>query len=273
VAALPLAGFGVLAHARAADPHWHEAERRVYARDFRGRVGKVLRDTWLLYERARPQLDLPPGKRDPNQVEQLPPLLDEQLGELTRLGAGLRKAGPYGDADTRQEWENDVRHVEERAGQFAEAARALRAGAATPEQGGREEREFERLYLHRANDLLLEARKLHRDEVRPLLELAPRRRDPDALGRALTAAERMRRRLASLADEFGRAGPYVNSDVEAARQSGQRQAEAWARLFDLSTLGLRAGAAFPADDAAALRRQEEEVERLWKGEPAGADRP
>jgi hypothetical protein len=221
-------------------------------------------ESFSLYQgRVRPQLELPPRRRDPNQVGKLVPLLEEQAEALARLGGELVRAGPYDDPQTREAWQADVDRVRARQEQFAEAARALREGANTPEQDEQEEREFERQYQGRANELLTRARERYRRQVQPLLGQAAAGRDPAAAARVLPELAETQRRLASLAGELARAGPYGNENVEAARGSALRQAEAWARLLELAHACLRAGAGCSADDEAALRRQEEAAERLW----------
>jgi rhomboid protease GluP len=111
-------------------------------------------------------------------------------------------------------------------------------------------------------DIMNQSAEVYADEVQPVLETHPTRRDPEEVEAALTALAQQQSELETLAEQLVRAGPYGSPDAEEARQTSHAYVLAQAELFVLAQHILRLGDKRTDKDKQALRQQQEKVKDM-----------
>lgn len=106
------------------------------------------------------------------------------------------------------------------------------------------------------------AREVYQEDVEPLLEMHPTRRDAAKVEAALPILGEQQRELSALAEQLDRAGPYVSRQAEEARQVGQDYVRSMAEWFAFAEHLLQLGDKRTDKDRHALRKHEETVEDL-----------
>ncbi len=132
---------------------------------------------------------------------------------------------------------------------------------------GLSDEKFEKRYVDRTDKLTRTAEDLYRKEVKPLVDMNPIRRDPDAVERLLPRLEEMRSDLARLVAELEKVGPRHDEDSEEGRQAALAYAAAQAERCERLARYLRAGAHKTYRDEKALKEQDERVaekRKAWK---------
>jgi membrane associated rhomboid family serine protease len=262
--ALPWIGVQLLDHARATDPRWYRAERRVFDQHFKQRIAEVIDEAARLYElRVAPVLKERPAKRNEGQIRRALAASAETRPALQALADDLGRAGPYFDADTEHDRTSGQERAKDMDRQFAEAEDLLGRNANSPEQDENEERAFERQFLSRViPGTMRQAIALYQKEVQPLLATPPRQRDQAAVGKTLRSVEQLRQKLVNLTEALGEVGPYGNAEVETARQTAERYAAARVALLAAAARCLRAGENWTPADEASLQKQADAVASL-----------
>lgn len=122
-------GHHVLEHARLTEPMWKAAEEYHLLMRLRPEVQRSTKKAYELYEdKVEPLLEKHPTRRDPDQVEAVLPLLDEQQHELNAVAEQVARTGPYALVDAEEARHVGRDYVLAMAEWFAEAERALRLG-------------------------------------------------------------------------------------------------------------------------------------------------
>jgi rhomboid protease GluP len=122
--------------------------------------------------------------------------------------------------------------------------------------------EFQARYLRPIREVMNRAIGTYQEEVRPLLQMHPTRRDPARVDAVLDMVAQRHRELTDLVQGLARAGPYHDEDTEEARRLAHEYATARAELFALAEKLLRLGEKRTDQDRQALRQQEEKVKEL-----------
>lgn len=150
---------------------------------------------------------------------------------------------------TRPEWQK-VEDLSQKAEQFDFEHRFLAPGSPT-----------------NVRKVVFQSHLFFQNEIRPLLDRRPGRRDPAAVEQVLAELGGQRDALSQLADALARSGPYRDADIEEARQAALSYVRARARLLELSERCLREGERWTADDEKILTEQIEKVaesRRAWE---------
>jgi membrane associated rhomboid family serine protease len=140
------------------------------------------------------------------------------------------------------------------------------------ERLNREAKEFTEKFLEGKSKTYVtramrQAGKAYDEDVQPLLDRRPNRRDPEAVKKALGELPGLRKEMETLAEALGEVGPYEHEIAEEARTTARAWAEAWVKLLGLAEQCLRAGDDWPLRDDAKIREQEAEVlkhQKEWR---------
>jgi rhomboid protease GluP len=128
---VPLVWYGqhAIEQARHTQPAWKEAEEHHLLTRVRPKVQRVTKKAYEVYqEKVEPLLEKHPTRRDPDQVEAVLPLLDEQQHELNVVSLQLGITGPYALAEAEEARLVGHVYTGAMADWFAEAERILRLG-------------------------------------------------------------------------------------------------------------------------------------------------
>jgi membrane associated rhomboid family serine protease len=143
----------------------------------------------------------------------------------------------------------------------------LERARATEKEWHEAEREvFQRRYLNPANTTLKRSRRVYEEQIKPLTEIHPIRRDPAAVEAALPVLAEQRRKLDALAGELEAIGPYHSETAEEARKAALEYTRGQARLFSMAEHYLQVGEKRTEADRRELQAQAEAVEkqrRVW----------
>jgi rhomboid protease GluP len=128
---IPMVWYGhhTIEQARLTQPAWKETEENHLLTRLRPIVQRATKKAYEVYEeRIEPLLEKHPTRRDPDQVEAVLPLINEQQHELNAVAEQVARTGPYALVEA-----EDARHVGRdyvlaMAEWFAEAERILRLG-------------------------------------------------------------------------------------------------------------------------------------------------
>jgi membrane associated rhomboid family serine protease len=123
-----------------------------------------------------------------------------------------------------------------------------------------EEMDFEQRFLTPGSPtnlrkIMYSANWFYQNNVRPLLDQRPERRDPEALERGLSSLDEQGQALHDLEKTLAQTGPYRDAEVEEARQAGLAYVRARARLLELADRCLREGEQWTAEEEKALKEQ------------------
>jgi membrane associated rhomboid family serine protease len=146
------------------------------------------------------------------------------------------------------------------------------AHRARQERLDREAKEFTEKFLEGKSKTYItramrQAGKAYEEDVRPLLDRRPARRDPEAVKKALGELPGLRKEMETLVESLGEVGPYEHEIAEKARTTARAWAQAWVKLLGLAEQCLRAGDDWPLSDDAKIRKQEAEVlkhQKEWR---------
>jgi membrane associated rhomboid family serine protease len=119
---------------------------------------------------------------------------------------------------------------------------------------------FNQRYLPGIQRTVRPAWRLYRDEVRPVVEKHPTRREPAEVEGVRPDLEEQRRRLLDLCGRLSHAGPFYTENVADARPTALAYAQALADLFALADEHLQKGEKHTSADRQALQEQTERVE-------------
>jgi membrane associated rhomboid family serine protease len=134
-------------------------------------------------------------------------------------------------------------------------------------------KELEKFYSQREKldlvALLVEVEELeeptlatYQDDIRPLFNQHPSRRDPDKVRRAVDGLSTAVSKLTTAAQSLQKAGPLRSEKIEEARQLRLQQLQARIRLFELSAHCLEQGEKCSKDDESELEEQRTLVKQL-----------
>jgi hypothetical protein len=135
-----------------------------------------------------------------------------------------------------------------------------RVRATDPKWLALEDQQFEERFARSIERVLKKARAVYADEIKPVLEIHPTRRDPAKVQAVLPILEQQKRELTSLADELARAGPYHSPEAEEAREVGRQYVLAGVALFNMAEHVLHQGEKRTDKDRQALREREQQLE-------------
>jgi rhomboid protease GluP len=124
--------------------------------------------------------------------------------------------------------------------------------------------EFLERHARPVHKAMKEARRIYDEEVEPLLERHPTRRDPEKVEALGPVLEEQKRKLIAVADALARAGPYYDRVVEEAQDTGWEYVRAGIELFDLAERVLRLGEKRTDKDRHALQEQKQRVQELYE---------
>lgn len=125
-----------------------------------------------------------------------------------------------------------------------------------------EDKHFEECLYPAVHRAARQARKVYRDEVEPLLEIHPTRRDAAKVEAMLPTLEGQRHELDEVAEQLDRAHPYVSHEAEEARQVGRDYVRSMAELFAAAEHLLQVGDKRTDKDRQARFEQEEKVKDM-----------
>lgn len=111
------------------------------------------------------------------------------------------------------------------------------------------------------------AQEIYRENVEPILEIHPTRRDAAKVETLLPTLIEQQQQLHAAEDQLAHAGPFVSPEAEEARQVGQQYLQSMAEWFASIEYILRLGDKRTDKDRQALRVREQEVKELrrkWK---------
>lgn len=134
-----------------------------------------------------------------------------------------------------------------------------------------EESHFLARYSPDIEKIAEEASRIHDDEILPVLETHPKRRDASKVESVLTQIAAQERELNDLADRLARAGPYRGPGTEKARVVGRQYILSLAELYATCDRVLRLGVKRTDKDRRAPGRQGREVlenRQAWEEELA-----
>jgi membrane associated rhomboid family serine protease len=265
LAALPWAGYQTIQWQRGVNRNWQLAEERVLYDDFETR----LIDADRAYREAKDaSADLGAKKRLALVVRarELYEALQRDLGRpgLFRSKEVLQTRQQI--LDGIEKLLTKLKDTEEALRPLAEKDAARNADAEKERQKGEAERRteqeaFDKTFRQRVTDSTAAAEKVLDETVKPLLALAPAKRDPAAVEAARKAMAEPRAALGRLAGELKDAGEYHARPVEEKRILGMDYVTALDRLLGLSESRLRAGDAWGEEDQAKWKRQDVTVEQ------------
>jgi hypothetical protein len=264
VAALPWAGYELIEWQRSVNKNWHFVEEGVYEQDFDPRTSEADR-VWA--EVTKPNPDLTPSKHLALvlRARDLHEALD---ADLARFRARSPKV-----LESRQTVRKGIAQRlkvliegEKRLRPLAEKDAERNAAAEKERQKGEAERRkeqdaFDKTFKQRVTDTTAAAEKVLDETVKPLLALAPAKRDPAAVEAARKAMAEPRAALGKLAGELKDAGEYHARPVEDKRNLGQDYVGALDRLLGLAEKRLLAGADWGVKEQAEWKRQDVTVEQ------------
>jgi rhomboid protease GluP len=129
-------------------------------------------------------------------------------------------------------------------------------------QGARESVEIVQMnsvVLPRFQELREEGLRDYDEQVVPLLNQSPKRRDPAAVAKALASLANGKRQLQEAAQVMAKAGPYTSPLLVGAQAAGEEYARELVALLDLSERCLRGGEGWTEKDEQRLRDQIDRV--------------
>jgi membrane associated rhomboid family serine protease len=135
--------------------------------------------------------------------------------------------------------------------------------AAQDRQEGKEIDQFNEEVLSRFSNLRRDAQRLYDDQVGPVIDRNPTRRDPAAVEKALTALSDGERKLRDAEEVLARAGPYNSPRIVKAQETGKEYAGELLKLFHLSEDYLRKGENAGEKDEQGLRDQQKRVTEAY----------
>src|SRR5262249_32953452 len=130
-----------------------------------------------------------------------------------------------------------------------------------------EEQKLEKEVLPKARGLEREAETIYGEQARLLLNQNWKRRDPEAVEKAIPALGEARAKLQEAVEVVARAGPFVSPDMENARNVRRELLQEEVKLFELREKCLREGAAWTPEQEEELRDQRgrvEEAAQRWQ---------
>jgi membrane associated rhomboid family serine protease len=127
-----------------------------------------------------------------------------------------------------------------------------------------EDQQFMDRHARAVHEAMKKARRVYAEEVVPVLQIHPTRRDPAKVEAVLPVLAEERNELNSLAEGLARAGRYGSPDAESARQIGREYVLSTAELFAQAEHILNLGDKRTNKDQQALRKQEEKVQERRK---------
>lgn len=130
-----------------------------------------------------------------------------------------------------------------------------KARAANPAWHKAEKEVFRDRYRRQILDAADKAADVYDDEVSPILEMHPTRRDPAKVEKALTATVERLRDSNAVVEDLTHAGPFGDAAVESARQAGLQYTMATAVLFAECERILRLGDKRTDKDKRSLQQQ------------------
>ncbi len=126
---VPMAWYGhhAIEQARLTNPEWQKVEEDHFVTRLRPEVQRATKKTYEVYsEKIEPLLEKHPTRRDPDQVDAVLPILDEQRHELEAVAEQLRHAGPYFLPEAEEARQAGQDYVLAMSEWFAEVERHLR---------------------------------------------------------------------------------------------------------------------------------------------------
>jgi rhomboid protease GluP len=138
------------------------------------------------------------------------------------------------------------------------------ARATDPKWQAVEDEQFFDRYALSVHKAIEKARKVYSEEVVPLLDTHPTRRDPSKVETVLSVLAKEREKLNALAERLAIAGPYGSSEAESARQTGRDYVLSAVELLARAENVLRLGDKRTDKEKQALREQQEKLQDLRK---------
>lgn len=138
------------------------------------------------------------------------------------------------------------------------------ARATDPKWLAVEDLQFVDRYANPVREAMNKAREIYAEEIKPVLEIHPTRRDPAKVRAVLPIVSEQEQELSSLTDRLARAAPYHSPDAEHAREVGRQYVHSGVELFHLAEHVLRQGEKRTDKERRAVREQEQLVEERRK---------
>lgn len=126
-----------------------------------------------------------------------------------------------------------------------------------------EENQFVKRYAQPAHKIMKEARRVYDEQIEPLLEKHPTRREAEQVEAIWPILDEQKRQLSATTEQLARAGPYYDRVVEEAREMTEQYVRAGLELFDLAEQILRSGEKRTDKDRHALEEQKQKVQDLY----------
>jgi hypothetical protein len=273
LAVLPWGGWAVIERERRTNGAWHEAERVVFDKDFRDRVGRTIRDVEPIKKASAVLMRRPPRQRDPAKVEKALELMEGPRRELRDLTAALERAGPYSGEEAEEERRDALERVAAEERYLDGLEQGLRQGEDWSGRGDAEQAAFEERYTKRIHKTTSRANRFYEDNVRPLLREPPEDRDREKVAAVRAELAERRQELTDLGRELAAEGPFWGGDVEEARHTARVYCAVQARALAEAERCLRAGPRWTSEQDEALDKRLKAVKNLREKWENLIDRP
>ena len=286
LAAIPWLGVEMIQRQRVVNLLWQHAEESDYKHVYQGRLDAAER-VERAYDRvvqANPKLsavkklaeiqraselraaleadlDRPGQYRSPEVAKSLESDREKNGMQLAKLKQVEEKLLPLVAKEVTEKAETEKARLQRQAEEEKRKAEEEKQRLKREAEEAKEETAFVQKFGSRMKQTTAAAEKVLAQQLQPLLDQVPEKREPRAIGAARMALVEQRAALDRLIAELNARGEIGTERVETTRRVGRDYLVALDRLLGLSESRLLGGEAWTADEAAEWRKQKVTVEQ------------